>query len=273
MAYGDNRYRDNRYRDIRYRRDGTVAHIELHRPDALNAWTPSMARELLDAVRRAAADDAARAILVTGAGRAFCAGADVKDARELTPDGHPDLSTRLREIYNPVILALRAAPKPCVAAVQGACAGLGVSLALACDLVLAADDAYLLLAFVRIAVIPDAGATALLVERIGLARATQLCMLGEKLPAARALDWGVVNAVHPAAGLPSAARELTEKLAQGPTVALAGMKRALTAAAQRHLADQLELEATLQQAQGATHDYAEGRAAFVEKRPARFRGR
>lgn len=261
------------YDDIRYRRDGGVAHIELHRPDALNAWTPAMGRELLDAVRTAAADGAARAILVSGAGRAFCAGADVKDARELIPEGDPDLSTRLREIYNPVVLALRVAPKPCVAAVHGACAGLGVSLALACDLVLAADDAYLLLAFVRIAVMPDAGATAFLAERVGLARATQLCMLGEKLPAATALDWGVINAVHPAAELPAAARALAQRLAAGPTLALANTKRALTAAAQRHLADQLELEATLQQEHGASHDYAEGRAAFVEKRPGRFLGR
>jgi 2-(1,2-epoxy-1,2-dihydrophenyl)acetyl-CoA isomerase len=259
--------------DIRYAVTDSVGHIELHRPEALNAWTPAMGRELLDVVRAASADQAVRAILVTGAGRAFCAGADVKDARELTPDGVPDLSTRLREIYNPVILALRAAPKPCVAAVHGACAGLGVSLALACDVVIAADDAYLLLAFVRIGVMPDAGATAFLAERVGLARAAQLCMLGEKLPASTALDWGLINAVHPAAELPAAARALAGRLAAGPTVALAGAKRALHAAAQRHLAEQLELEATLQQENGGTHDYAEGRAAFAEKRAARFLGR
>jgi 2-(1,2-epoxy-1,2-dihydrophenyl)acetyl-CoA isomerase len=261
------------YQDIRYEVEGGVAHIELHRPDALNAWTPAMGRELLDAVRRVSDDAAVRAVLVTGAGRAFSAGADVKNPRETTPEGHPDLSTRLREIYNPIVLAIRAAPKPFVAAVQGACAGLGVSLALACDLILAADDAYLLLAFVRIAVMPDGGTTAFLTERVGLARATQLCMLGDRLPAAQALDWGLVNAVHPRAELPSAARALAERLAAGPTVALGNTKRALNAAAQARLADQLELEATLQQEHGPTHDYAEGRAAFVEKRPAAFRGR
>ena len=232
-----------------------------------------MGREILDAVRRAADDDEVRAVLITGAGRAFCAGADVTNPRELTPDGHPDLSTRLREIYNPIILAIRAAPKPFVAAVHGACAGLGASLELACDLILAADDSYLLLAFVRTGVMPDAGATAFLAERIGLTRATQLAMLGERLPADRALSWGLVNAVHPADELEQAARELADRLAAGPTVALAGMKRALTAAAQRSLAEHLELEAALQQRNGPTHDHAEGRTAFMAKRPARFLGR
>jgi 2-(1,2-epoxy-1,2-dihydrophenyl)acetyl-CoA isomerase len=261
------------YADLRCHVEDGVAHIRLHRPEALNAWTPAMGRELLDAVERAAADDTVRAVLITGEGKAFCAGADVKDERELTPEGHPDLSTRLREIYNPIMLAVRATPKPFVAAVQGACAGLGVSLALACDLVLAADDAYFLLAFVRIGVMPDGGATAFLAERVGLARAAQLCLLGEKLPAAQALDWGLVNAVHAAADLQAAATVLTGRLAAGPTVALGNTKRALGAAAQRHLAAQLELEATLQQEHGATHDYAEGRAAFRAKRRAEFQGR
>jgi 2-(1,2-epoxy-1,2-dihydrophenyl)acetyl-CoA isomerase len=266
-------YRDLPYGDIRYRLDGAVAHLELHRPEALNAWTPDMGRELLDGVRRAVADDRVRAVLITGAGRAFCAGADVKNPRELTREGHPDLSTRLREIYNPIVAEIRAAPKPFVAAIHGACAGLGVSLALACDLLLAAEDAYLLLAFVRIGVMPDGGATAFLAERVGLARAAQLCMLGEKLPAARAESWGLVNAVHPLDELPAAAAALAARLAEGPTVALASIKQALGVAAQRALAEQLELEASLQQRHAATHDYAEGRAAFVEKRPAVFRGR
>lgn len=261
------------YSDIRYTVAGAVGHIELHRPDALNAWTPDMGRELLDAVRAASSDHAVRAVLVTGAGRAFCAGADVKNARELTSDGHPDLSTRLREVYNPVVAEIRAAPKPFVAAVHGACAGLGVSLALACDLVVAAEDAYLLLAFVRLGVMPDGGTTAFLAERVGLARAAELCMLGEKLPAAKALNWGLVNAVHPVDDLAPAARTLAERLAAAPTTALASIKQALVSAAQASLADQLELEAQLQQRHGATADYAEGRAAFVEKRRARFSGR
>jgi 2-(1,2-epoxy-1,2-dihydrophenyl)acetyl-CoA isomerase len=261
------------YRDVRYRVESGVAHIELHRPDALNAWTPDMGRELLDAVGRAVEDAEVRSVLISGAGRAFCAGADVKNRREVTPDGLPDLSSRLREIYNPIVLAIRGARKPFVAAVHGACAGLGVSLALACDLVLAGDDAYFLLAFVRIGVMPDGGATALLAERVGLARASELCMLGEKLPAATAERWGLVNAVHPAAELPGAAEHLAQRLAQAPTVALGSMKRALVAAAQQGLADQLELEATLQQEHASTEDYQEGRRAFAEKRKPVFRGR
>lgn len=261
------------YADVRYTIAGAVAHIELHRPDALNAWTPGMGRELLDAVRRASGDAGVRAVLVTGAGRAFCAGADAKFPREITPDGDPDLSTRLREIYNPIVREVRRAPKPFVAGVHGACAGLGVSLALACDLVLAAEGAFFLLAFVRLGVMPDGGTTAFLAERIGLARAAELCMLGEKLPAARALAWGLVNAVHPVDELPAAAHALAERLAAGPTTALASMKQALGHAAQRHLDEQLDLEADLQQRHGPTADYAEGRAAFAGRRAARFLGR
>ena len=260
------------YTDICYKVSGAVGHIELHRPDALNAWTPAMGRELLDAVRRASGNDAVRAVLVTGAGRAFCAGADVKNAREVTPEGHPDLSIRLREIYNPIVAEIRSAPKPFVAGIHGACAGLGVSLALACDLVVAAEDAYLLLAFVRLGVMPDGGTTAFLAERVGLARAAELCMLGERLPAAKALDWGLLNAVHPLDELPQAARALAERLAGAPTVAVASIKQALVAAAQASLTGQLELEAQLQQRHGPTADYAEGRAAFAGKRQATFTG-
>jgi 2-(1,2-epoxy-1,2-dihydrophenyl)acetyl-CoA isomerase len=262
--------------------------IRLDRPEALNAWTPALGRELLDALQRAAGDPDVRAILLTGEGRAFCAGADVKDARELLADGTPDLSTRLREIYNPVIATIRTAPKPVVAAVQGACAGLGVSVALAADLLLAADDAYLLLAFARIGVMPDGGALAFLAERVGSTRAAELAMLAEKLPAARAHEWGLVTAVHPVVELHDAAVALTERLAAGPTVAYDSIKRTLAAAAGstgttgttgpvattgQGLAAHLDLEATLQQRHAATTDYAEGRAAFREKRAPHFRGR
>lgn len=263
------------YADIRLDvRDG-VAHVELHRPDALNAWTPDLGRELLDALRRIGADPEVRAVLVTGAGRAFSAGADVKVPRELTPDGDPDLHTRLQEIYNPIVLELRSMPKPCVAAIQGACAGLGVSLALACDLLLAAESAYLLLAFVHLGVAPDGGSIPHLVGRIGPARTAQLVMLGEKLPATRALEWGLVNEVLPDDELPGAARALAERLAAMPTVALATMKELITAAptAATDLPAFLAREAALQQRHATTADYAEGVAAFKEKRRPRFTGR
>ncbi|WP_320671890.1 enoyl-CoA hydratase-related protein [Patulibacter defluvii] len=261
------------YESIRVARRDGVAAIELHRPQALNAWTPQMGRELLDALRAAAADETVRAILITGAGRAFSAGADVKVPRELTAEGDPDLHSRLREIYNPIVLAIRAAPKPVIAAVQGAAAGLGFSLALACDLVLAAESAYFLLAFVHIAVMPDGGATFNLPARIGYARAAELAMLGERLPARRALEWGVVNAIHPDDELATAAAALAARLAAGPTVAIASAKAALGAATAAGLEAHLALEADLQQRHATTADYAEGVAAFKEKRRPRFSGR
>ncbi len=254
------------------RADG-VATVTLNRPDALNAWTPELGRELLGVLGQLAADPQARAVVITGAGRAFSAGADVKNPRELTAAGDPDLSTRLREIYNPVVLAVREMRKPVIAAVNGVAAGLGCSLALACDLIVAAESAYFLQAFVRLGVVPDAGAAHHLAARVGPARAAELTMLGERLPAATALEWGVVNRVVPDAELADAVAELAGRLARGPTVALGNIKRVLdgpggTAA----LAAQLEFEATLQQEHATTADYAEGVAAFKAKRAPDFRG-
>lgn len=255
-------------------RDAGVATITLNRPDALNAWTPDMGRALLAALRDVASDSTVRAVLVTGAGRAFSAGADVKVPRELLDDGTPDLSTRLREIYNPIVLEVRGMEKPVVAAVNGVAAGLGCSLAFACDLLVAAESASFLLAFVRIAVAPDAGAAFHLAQRVGPVRAAQLAMLGDRLPAATALDWGLVNEVVPDAELHARATALTRRLADGPTVALASIKRVLGGPDELDvLARRLEFEAALQQRHGATADYAEGVAAFTEKRPARYLGR
>lgn len=257
---------------VRVGRADAMTRIETNRPEALNSWTPELARELLAAVREASADPSVRAVLITGAGRSFCAGADVKSPRELGPDGLPDLTVRLRTMYNPIVLEIRQAPKPFVAAVQGTAAGLGVSYALACDLVLAGESANLMLAFVKIALMPDAGVLRYLAERVGLARAAELAMLGDRLPAAKALDWGLVNAVHPDADLVSAAEALCERLASMPTVAIANIKRTLTETTQSDLAAQMDLEAARQQDHAATFDYAEGRAAFAEKRTPQFRG-
>lgn len=264
---------DHLGQDIHLRIDGGVAHVELHRPDSLNAWTPDMGRELRDALRRVGADPDVRAVLVSGAGRAFSAGADVKVPREITPDGDPDLHTRLEEIYNPIVRELRGMPKPAIAAVHGACAGLGVSLALGCDLIVCAESAYFLLAFVHLGVAPDGGSIPHLVQRIGPARTAQLVMLGEKLPAATALDWGVANAVHPDDAYLDEARAVAERLAAAPTVAVATMKELIRESATRELDDMLALEARLQQRHAATGDYAEGVAAFKEKRRPQFRGR
>jgi 2-(1,2-epoxy-1,2-dihydrophenyl)acetyl-CoA isomerase len=252
-------------------REGLLT-IELHRPDALNAWTPELGGALAAAVAGGAGDPGVRAIMLTGSGRAFSAGADLRQPRELLASGEPDLSSRLRTIYNPIMVAIRDAPKPVIAAVNGPAAGIGASLALACDLIVAAESAYLLLAFVNIALIPDGGATYFLAARVGYGRAIQLAMLGERLPAGRALDWGVVNAVLPDDGFRERAHEYAARLAAGPTVALAAMKLALRRAAHGALEQQLALEADLQQRNAPTHDFAEGTAAFRDKRPADFRG-
>jgi 2-(1,2-epoxy-1,2-dihydrophenyl)acetyl-CoA isomerase len=261
------------YRDIRVERRGPVVGIEMARPRTLNAWTPDMGVELLAALRDAAADPEARAVLITGAGRAFCSGADLRAPRELRADGEPDLRSRLLEIYNPVLLELRRMPKPAVAAVHGAAAGLGVALALACDLVIAAESAYFLLAFVHVGLAPDGGALASLVPRVGAARAAELAMLGERLPARQAAAWGIVNRVHPDADLQPAAWALAERLAAGPTLALASIKEAVDAAASDGLERQMALDAERQQRHATTDDYREGVAAFKAKRPPRFTGR
>lgn len=261
------------YELIRYQVADGVATIELNRPEALNAFSPRMADECRAALARAGADAEVRVVLLTGAGRAFCAGADASKPRPPTAEGLPDLSTNLREHYNPLVLDLRALPKPVVAAVQGACAGIGVSFALACDLVLTADNAYFLLAFVKLGLSLDGGTSAFLAERIGLARAAEWAMLGDRLPAAKAYDWGLVNAVHPLDDLPAAAGELAARLAVAPTAAIGNIKRLLTAAAQRDLAEHLKLETEVQQSNAASLDYAEGSAAFREKRGATFVGR
>ncbi|MGQ0631005.1 MAG: enoyl-CoA hydratase-related protein [Sporichthyaceae bacterium] len=261
------------YEYVRVSRHGAVERIELHRPESLNAWMAPFADEVAHAVRTASDDAAVRAILIAGAGRAFSAGADVKAPREYLPNGDPDLTTRLKDHYNPVILAVREAPKPVIGCVQGAAAGLGVSLALACDLVVMGESSYFLLAFVNIAVMPDAGVLRFLAERVGLARAAELAMLGERLPAAKALDWGLANYVHPDDELQDAALALATRLANGPTVALANIKRTLNETTQADLRAQVEIEAHRQQDHARTHDWAEGRTAFAEKRKAVFTGR
>lgn len=261
------------YEFIRAAKDNGVAHLELNRPEALNAWTPEMGRELLDALSRISVDPSVRAVLLTGAGRAFSAGADVKRERDVLANGDLDLSSWLRDIYNPCVLAVREMPKPVVAAIQGAAAGLGSSLALASDLVVAAESSYLLFAFVNIAVMPDAGALRFLAERVGLTRAAEIAMLGERLPAAKALDWGLVNRVVADDVVYAEGMALAQRLAVGPTLAIANIKKTLNETSQPDLAAQLAIEAERQQIHGGSFDYREGRAAFIEKRKAQFQGR
>ncbi len=252
--------------------DGPAARILLNRPDALNAWNEQFGLDLRDAVETLGSDDSVRAVLITGAGRGFSSGADLKEQRSDSGDGLPDLSARLKEIYHPVITGLREMPKPVVAAVNGPAVGIGCSLALACDLILAAESSYLLLAFVNIGLVPDGGSTAFIPARVGYARAAEMAMLGERIPAAQALDWGLVNRAIPDDQLEAAAGELLERLANGPTRSYAGAKKLLNRRIYGDLAGQLDAEADAQRDRGRSKDFVEGVLAFVEKRPPKFTG-
>jgi 2-(1,2-epoxy-1,2-dihydrophenyl)acetyl-CoA isomerase len=251
-----------------------AATLELNRPEALNAWNTQLGADLLAALGQAAEDDAVRAVVLTGAGRAFSSGADLKDISggQARPGGRPDVYTLLTERYHPIMHAIREMPKPVVAAVNGPAAGIGCSLALCCDLIVAAESAYFLLAFVNIGLVPDGGSSLFVPARVGMARATELAMLGERLPAARALEWGLVNRVVPDASLDAEVAALAARLAHGPTRSYAGTKRQLNNWIFSRMAEQLELEAKIQQEMSASDDFLEGAMAFVEKRPARFAG-
>ncbi len=252
-----------------------VARIELLRPQALNAWNAQLSDDLLAALRRAGQDEGVRAVVLTGAGRAFCSGADLRDLGgiEQTPDGRPDLYKSLTERYHPVMHAIRELPKPVIAAVNGPAVGIGCSLALCCDLVLAARSAYFLLAFVNIGLVPDGGSSLFVPARIGFARASEMAMLGERVPAERALEWGLVNRVESDERLAEEADTLARRLAAGPTRAYAGAKRQLNASVYGRMAEQLELEAQIQREMAGSDDFVEGAMAFLQKREARFTGR
>jgi 2-(1,2-epoxy-1,2-dihydrophenyl)acetyl-CoA isomerase len=261
------------YETIEWERQGGVGRIVLDRPETLNAWNTQFGEELKAVVAEASGDESVRAVLVTGNGRAFSSGADLKAGFEtMADDGMPDVEGRLHDVFHPILVGLRTMPKPVVVAVNGPAAGIGVSLALTGDLVLAAESAFFQLAFANIGLMPDGGSTAFVPARVGQARAFEMALLAERVPAARALDWGLINAVHPDAELLDAADGLVERLAKGPTRAYASAKRALNASVYPNLDQQLALEAELQHALARTKDFMEGGIAFVEKRAPVFEG-
>ena len=256
-------------------RAGGAAKLELNRPQALNAWNKQFGLDLLGALQAVAADEDVRAVLITGAGRAFCAGADLKDlqAREdLTPEGRPDVHKALTERYHPIITTVRTMPKPVVSAVNGPCVGIGLSLALAADLVVAKESAYFVLAFVNIGLVPDGGSSLFVPTRIGMTRATEMAMLGERIPAPQALEWGLINRVYADEAFDRETQALVHRLAAGPTRSYAGTKRQLNHWLYTRMEEQLELEADVQQEMADSGDFLEGVSAFVERRQARFGG-
>jgi len=259
---------------VNLHRHGAAATIELDRPDALNAWDDALGEELLDAVRAVAEDDDVRAVVLTGAGRAFSSGADLRDvsSRDRTPEGHVDLRSLLDERYHPIITTIRTMPKPVLAAVNGPAVGIGLSLALAADLIVAAESAYFLLAFVNIGLVPDGGSSLFVPTRVGLARAAEMAMLGERVSAAQALEWGLINRVVPDADFADEVALLRDRLASGPTRSYAGTKRQLNHWLYTRMDEQLALEADVQQEMATSGDFAEGVAAFLEKRRAAFGG-
>lgn len=252
--------------------DGVLS-ITLNRPEVLNSFHAPMAAEMQAVLREAAADDSVRAVLITGAGRGFCAGQDLAEAAPVEGEGLADLAAHVRKVYNPIVLGLRNLEKPVVAAVNGVAAGAGASLALACDFVIAADNASFIQAFSRIGLVPDTGGTFFLPRLVGPARATAMMLLGEKVTAAQALEAGMIYRMAPAADLMAEARKFAAGLAQGATRGFGLTKRLLNASLANDLAAQLELEAELQGAAGRTADYAEGVAAFHAKRPPNFTGK
>jgi 2-(1,2-epoxy-1,2-dihydrophenyl)acetyl-CoA isomerase len=258
---------------VQVQRRGAAATIVLDRPKAMNAVDPQLAEDLLRALTAVAADDEVRAVLLTGSGRAFCSGADLRAGFEPTPEGHPNVQKALHERFHPIIQTLREMPKPVVAAVNGAAAGIGCSFALACDLVVAAENAYFLLAFVNIGLVADGGSSLLIPERVGFARAAEMAMLGERVGADKALEWGLINRVTADEELMDDAYALVDRLAAGPTRSYAGTKRQLNAWQFSRMQGQLELEASIQQELAGSRDFMEGVTAFAEKRDPRFDGR
>ncbi len=264
------------YKRLKLTCEDNLAIVTLSDPATLNAASLEMSTELHHALAILSSPDAAvRAVVLTGEGRGFCSGADLSAApseRAMDPDGKPDVGKTLEHTYNPLVNAMRELPIPIVTAVNGAAAGIGCSIALMGDIVVTAESAYFLQAFRRIGLVPDGGSTYLLPRLVGKARAMEMVLLGEKLPAAKALEWGLINRCVPDAELMPAAIAIAKALAAGPK-SLGLIRKTMWASLDAQWLEQLHEERVAQRAAGKTEDFREGVAAFLEKRPATFQGR
>ena len=262
------------YQNIHYTVDDGLARLTFNRPEKLNSFTVAMHLEVQHALDAAAADPQVRALVVSGAGRGFCAGQDLGD-RAVSGEGgaRPDLGESIEKYYAPLVRRLRAMPKPVVCAVNGVAAGAGANIALACDIVIAVQTASFVQPFCKLGLVPDAGGTWSLPHLVGRARALGLALLGDALSAQQAADWGLIWKCLPAADFEAEVNAVARKLATGPTLGLVRTKQAIDAAATSTLDQQLDLERDAQRELGQSQDYAEGVSAFTEKRAPKFMGR
>jgi 2-(1,2-epoxy-1,2-dihydrophenyl)acetyl-CoA isomerase len=263
------------YNKIKVSREGDVAVITLYDPTTMNAAGMEMGAELTDALKaNTVGDGAARAVVLTGDGRGFCSGANLQagpGGGKLDGDGKPDAGAGLETLYNPLVTAIRELSVPIVTAVNGAAAGVGCSLALLGDIIVAAESAYFMQAFRRIGLVPDGGSTYLLPRYIGKARAMEMALLGDRVPAAKALDWGLINRCVPDAELMPTALGLAQELAKGP-FSLSLIRKAIWESLDSSWTEQLHNERRYQRVAGKSDDFKEGVAAFLQKRPAAFQG-
>lgn len=250
--------------------DHGVLTVTLNRPDVLNAFNEQLSADLLAVLEYARGDAAVRAVVLTGAGRAFCSGQDLKD---ISDDPTRSLADSLQRRYNPLIRAMRSLPKPIIAAINGACAGAGLSLALACDMRFASERAKLIQVFIRIGLVPDSGSSWFMPHLVGYARAFELCATGRDVSAQEAADIGLVNRVISPELLMDYTATVAQRMAQGPTASIGRIKEMLNRALSSDLETSLLFEEEMQEQAGYGYDYAEGKNAFLEKRPAKFEGR
>lgn len=258
------------YKFLKYSLEGGVATITLNRPDVYNALNDEITFELQDAFKLVGKDDGVRVVVLTGEGKAFCAGQDLKAS---STQKNRSFMESLHKRYNPIIRAMRHLPKPILCKLNGVAAGAGCSLALACDLIVAAEEATLIEVFINIGLVPDSGSSYFLPRLVGMAKAFELCSMGNKVKASEAMKMGLINKTVPADELDAAVKEYTDYFANAPTKAIGLIKRMLHKAATASLDEMLEYEAYSQEIAGSTDDHREGVKAFIEKRKPVFLGR